>query len=124
MPASMISAETGGSVNVTGSSIAMVATGPIPGNTPINVPSSTPKKHQMTLCQSSSATLKPRPRLAIRASMIVFLFAGPDRHRQSEALHEDGDRRDRQQHDRNRDDAGGLPRPLHLGCEEGKREGL
>jgi len=44
MPASMISADTGGSVNVTGRSIAMVATGPIPGSTPISVPSSTPRK--------------------------------------------------------------------------------
>jgi len=40
----MISAETGGSVNVTGSSIAIVATGPMPGSTPTSVPSSTPPK--------------------------------------------------------------------------------
>ena len=44
MPASMMSAETGGSTKVAGSSIAMVATGPMPGSTPISVPSSTPMK--------------------------------------------------------------------------------
>ena len=36
MPASMISAEIGGKANVTGSSMAMVAVGPRPGNTPIS----------------------------------------------------------------------------------------
>ena len=42
MPANMISADTGGSPNVTGSSIAIVATGPSPGSTPIAVPRNTP----------------------------------------------------------------------------------
>ena len=40
MPASMIRAPTGGSPNVIGSSMAMVASGPMPGNTPIKVPTS------------------------------------------------------------------------------------
>jgi hypothetical protein len=44
MPASMMSAETGGSTNVAGSSIEIVAMGPMPGSTPISVPSSTPTK--------------------------------------------------------------------------------
>ena len=44
MPASMISADTGGSAYVVGSSIASVATGPMPGSTPISVPISTPMK--------------------------------------------------------------------------------
>jgi hypothetical protein len=44
MPASMISADTGGSAYVAGSSIAMVATGPMPGSTPISVPSRQPMK--------------------------------------------------------------------------------
>ena len=38
----MISDDSGGSVNVAGSSMAMVATGPIPGSTPISVPSKQP----------------------------------------------------------------------------------
>jgi hypothetical protein len=42
MPASMMSAETGSSAYVVGSNIAIVATGPIPGSTPISVPRSVP----------------------------------------------------------------------------------
>ena len=44
MPASMIRAEIGGSVNVIGSSMAMVAVGPSPGSTPISVPRKTPSR--------------------------------------------------------------------------------
>jgi hypothetical protein len=44
MPASMISADTGSRLKVIGSSMASVATGPIPGNTPIKVPTNTPSK--------------------------------------------------------------------------------
>ena len=40
----MISAVTGGNPNVTGSNIAMVATGPRPGSTPMAVPSNTPSR--------------------------------------------------------------------------------
>ena len=40
----MINAETGGRTKVAGSSMAMVATGPMPGSTPMSVPSSTPMK--------------------------------------------------------------------------------
>jgi hypothetical protein len=42
MPASMMSAEVGSSEKVIGSSMAMVADEPMPGSTPIKVPSSTP----------------------------------------------------------------------------------
>ena len=42
MPASMISAPTGATLKVIGSSIAMVASGPMPGSTPIKVPTETP----------------------------------------------------------------------------------
>ncbi|MNC89685.1 hypothetical protein D3C83_56600 [compost metagenome] len=44
MPASMIMAVTGDMPNVTGSSTATPADGPIPGNAPMIVPSSTPRK--------------------------------------------------------------------------------
>ena len=44
MPESMISAETGGSVKVSGNSMAMVASGPSPGSTPTAVPSRQPTK--------------------------------------------------------------------------------
>ena len=58
----MISAEVGGRVKVTGSSIAMVASGPMPGSTPISVPSSTPAKQYIRFGRVS-ATPKPMPRL-------------------------------------------------------------
>ena len=44
MPASMMSAVTGSKLKVIGSSMAIVAVGPIPGRTPTSVPSSTPTK--------------------------------------------------------------------------------
>jgi len=44
MPASRISADSGGSVKEIGSNMATVVTGPIPGKTPITVPSKTPIK--------------------------------------------------------------------------------
>ena len=42
MPASMISDDSGSSPKVIGSSIAMVGIGPMPGSTPISVPSRQP----------------------------------------------------------------------------------
>src|ERR1700744_3492663 len=68
MPASMISAPTGGRPNVIGSSIAMVASGPTPGNTPIRVPTSAPIRH-MNRFIGVSETLKPRARLCKRSIM-------------------------------------------------------
>jgi hypothetical protein len=44
MPASMINDVTGSKLKVIGSSIAIVAVGPIPGRQPTMVPSSTPTK--------------------------------------------------------------------------------
>src|SRR6267378_3425775 len=74
MPASMMSADTGGSTNVAGSSIEMVAIGPMPGSTPISVPSSTPMKQYMMLL-SDSATLKPSARLPRISIMVGSLSA-------------------------------------------------
>jgi hypothetical protein len=45
----MISAETGGSPNVIGNSMAMVAIGPIPGRTPTAVPRKTPTRQYKRL---------------------------------------------------------------------------
>ena len=50
----MISEAVGGSVNVIGSSIAMVASGPMPGKTPISVPRSTPMKQYHRFCSVSA----------------------------------------------------------------------
>ncbi len=44
MPASMMSAGTAGKLKVIGNSMAIVASGPMPGSTPISVPTSTPMK--------------------------------------------------------------------------------
>src|SRR3954471_13332793 len=62
MPASMISAPTGGRPNVIGSSIATVAMVPMPGSTPTSVPTSAPIRHSNRLT-GVKATPKPRARL-------------------------------------------------------------
>src|SRR5882757_8443362 len=63
MPASMISAPTGGRPKVIGSSIATVAMVPIPGSTPTSVPTSAPIRHIRRLI-GERATTKPWARLA------------------------------------------------------------
>src|SRR3954470_22600304 len=62
MPASMISAPTGGRPKVIGSSIATVAMVPMPGSTPTSVPTSAPIRHSRRLI-GVKATPKPRARL-------------------------------------------------------------
>src|SRR5262249_51342222 len=110
MPASMMSAETGGTLKVTGSSIAMVATGPMPGSTPIKVPSRQPIRQNSRL-SGVIATPKPITRL-LKISMVRASGANEgqgleqrpqrivepirqDGHRQSEELVEDDRRADR-----------------------------
>ena len=61
----MISAATGGSVKVTGSSMAMVATGPSPGSTPTRVPSSAPIRQNSRFC---GVTATPKPKMRCCAS--------------------------------------------------------
>ena len=63
MPASMMSAAVGSRLNVIGSSIAMVAVEPMPGSTPIRVPSSTPIRQYIRF-SGETATCRPRARLA------------------------------------------------------------
>ena len=46
MPESMMIAEAGGRLKVTGSSRAIVAAGPIPGRTPIRVPTKQPTRQR------------------------------------------------------------------------------
>src|SRR3954447_1868310 len=69
MPASMISAPTGGRPKVIGSSIAIVASGPMPGSTPISVPTSAPIKHSPRLI-GVTATENPCPRLPTSSKRI------------------------------------------------------
>src|SRR6478736_9171188 len=66
MPASMISAPTGGKPKVMGSSIATVAMVPMPGSTPTSVPTSAPIRHSPRLI-GENATPKPRARLLTRS---------------------------------------------------------
>src|SRR5436190_13714438 len=72
MPASMISAPTGGRPKVIGSSIATVAMVPMPGSTPTSVPTSAPIKHSPKLI-GENATPKPRARLLIRSTITPSL---------------------------------------------------
>src|SRR5215211_7114551 len=92
MPASMISAPTGGSPKVMGSSMAMVATEPMPGRTPINVPTSAPIR-QNTRFQGVAATDRPSARLARRSFMSDSLGseARPELERQVEQVDEQED---------------------------------
>src|SRR5262249_21527332 len=68
MPASMISAPTGGRPKVIGSSIAMVATEPTPGSTPTKVPTNAPSR-QNRILNGLAATWKPIQRFARRSDM-------------------------------------------------------
>src|SRR5260370_928287 len=72
MPASMISAPTGGRPKVIGSSIATVAMVPIPGSTPTSVPTSAPIRHSSRLI-GEKATPKPRARLEKRSAITSSL---------------------------------------------------
>src|SRR6185295_14670503 len=83
----MISAGVGGRLKVIGSSIAIVASGPIPGSTPISVPRKQPMKQNHRFCHVS-ATLKPKMRL-LKSSMLLSPEALDQRIRQSEAVDED-----------------------------------
>src|SRR5438128_2485265 len=84
MPASMISAPTGGRPKVIGSSMATVAMVPMPGSTPTSVPTRAPiRQSRMFIgigidipprnggahCTNWKTTPKPRPRLENRSPM-------------------------------------------------------
>src|SRR5436189_6335873 len=84
----MISADTGFRLNVIGSSIAMVATGPTPGRTPISVPSRTPINAYSRLI-GVIATPKPRIRLWKRSMRASAPGRRPHREGQRKAFHED-----------------------------------
>src|SRR5215470_5700029 len=87
MPASMISAPTGGRPNVIGSSIATVAIVPMPGSTPTSVPTSAPIRHSMRL-MGEKATPKPRARLEKRSTITPSLDqeTRPELQRQPERI--------------------------------------
>src|SRR5262245_58234240 len=74
MPASIISAPTGGRPKVIGKSIATVATVPMPGKTPTSVPTSAPSRQNRMFCQCD-ATWKPIARFASSSDMTTSRFA-------------------------------------------------
>src|SRR4029078_9520412 len=84
----MISAATCCSAYVVGSSIAIVATGPMPGSTPMRVPRRQPIRVYIRLI-AVSATPKP---VAICWRRSISALSGPDRQLQAEPDHEDADR--------------------------------
>src|SRR5688572_18887078 len=100
MPDSMMSAATGFSLNVSGSSIAMAASGPMPGSTPIIVPMKTPMK-QYVRFSSESATLKPRYRLGKSSARKSMSAPGVKLVRQLEAVNEKPHRAGDQHDDKN-----------------------
>ena len=80
MPANMMKAEVGSSCTVTGSSSATVSAGPMPGSTPMAVPTVTPSADQNRL-HGVSATAKPWPSAAsvsmVSASLFGFFVGRP-----------------------------------------------
>src|SRR5262245_46792855 len=90
MPASMMSANAGGSPNVKGSSMATVVSGEMPGSTPTSVPIRTPAKQNSRFCQVA-AVASPSARLSNSSTP-----SSPELERQAEALDEQqrGERRD------------------------------
>src|SRR6185295_1560169 len=88
MPASMMSAPTGGRPKVIGSSMAMVASDPMPGSTPISVPTSAPIRQRNTF-MGVTATCMPIQRFEIRSYMVVsrrLPEPGPKLERQVQAI--------------------------------------
>src|SRR5262245_8709722 len=68
MPASMISAPVGSTLNVSGNNIAIVAIGPMPGSTPIKVPTRQPMKASRRFA-GDNAVAKPSPRLPTKSNI-------------------------------------------------------
>src|SRR4029450_6777237 len=64
----MMSAPVGSTLKVSGNSMAMVAIGPMPGSTPIKVPTRHPVKASRRLI-GDNAVAKPSPRLPIKSNI-------------------------------------------------------
>src|SRR5215211_1065816 len=117
MPASMISDDRGSSPNVIGSSMAMVGIGPIPGKTPISVPSRQPIRAKPRFLNDSAA---PNPIARFCSASTSILAPPPRRQRLRQRIDEDehGEQRegDAQQ------ERFGHPRiASRVGCDERQR---
>ncbi len=115
MPASMRIAGIGFMVKVSGSSIEMAESAPMPGSTPMRLPISTPKNDHMRLC-GCSATPKPYQR-SCSAWCTGYLSS------EEGNLHLEGPP---EHHDRHRDDAGAEDRGalpgVHLVAHRGDED--
>src|SRR5687768_10938132 len=100
MPDSSMSAATASRLKVSGSSMAIAASGPMPGSTPIIVPTKTPRK-QYARFFSVSAMLKPRYRLGKRSASASISTPRKEPIRQFEAVDEKRNRSSNQEHDKN-----------------------
>src|SRR3977135_1511838 len=136
MPASMISAPTGGKPKVIGSSMATVAMVPMPGNTPTRVPTSAPIRHSNMLTgigiekpwshagdhgTNWNTTWKPSARLEKRSPITPSLDqeTGPELHRQPQSV---GKKETAEGGQANTDDDGFLP-PCLMRSQRGNHEG-
>src|SRR4028119_1386497 len=101
MPASMMIAVVAGCPKVIGSSSEIVATGPIPGSTPMAVPIKAPSSAKLRFW-SESATPRPCARLDRRSSIWVFPIPpsarGPNVHADVELVDEDPPAQRQQEH--------------------------
>src|SRR3954466_8584496 len=137
MPASMISAPTGGRPKVIGSSVAAVGMVPIPGSTPTSVPTSAPIRHSRMLIGIGiekpppsqagdhgvnwNTTWKPSARLENRSPITPSLNqeTGPELHRQPQSV---GKEETAERGQANADDDGFPPLGLRR-SERGNQEG-
>src|ERR1700712_2420805 len=106
MPASMMIAVVAGRPKVMGSSSEIVATGPMPGSTPMAVPISAPSSAKSRFWMLS-ATPKPCMRLVMRSSMVAFPIPlsslRPQIHADIELVDEHPPAHDQQEHEQARD---------------------
>src|ERR1700724_4543089 len=115
----MISAPTGGRPKVIGSSMATVAMVPMPGSTPISVPTRAPIRHSRRLI-GENATPKPRARLE-KSSTITLSLNQKTReqlHRQPKRMGEEQTAPHGQAHAENN----GLPPPRFRRAQRGHHE--
>src|SRR5687767_16008560 len=97
MPASMISAPTGGRLKVRGSSIAIAASGPMPGSTPTSVPTNTPMKQYIRFT-GETAVWNPSARFGKRLAISPMSPLPEQWIRQLEPVDEQADRPRHQHH--------------------------
>src|SRR5688572_437541 len=98
----MMSAPTGGRLKVIGSSIAIAASGPMPGSTPTSVPTITPMKQYIRLI-GETAVLNPSVRLG-KCSARNSMSVAPPEHRVRQLETPDEETGGREHQDRGQDD--------------------